>query len=465
MGLWLARGVAFSVHFGDFIVEQQPSEIWARAVRHLAEHLPQDVFERWIAVIEAQALDGDTLVLTVPLGYYQWWVEANYLPLIRQALASVCGRELQVSFRVESTKRLPEPALRLAEAEPLRPARAAAELLFDPKHTFETFVVGPSNSFAHAASLAVAQSPGISYNPLFIYGGSGLGKTHLIQAIGRFIGHTNPKSRVIYISSEAFFNEYVDSLQKKSSNQFRKKYRSADVLLIDDVHFLIGKDAMQEEFFHTFNALHGNRKQIVMTCDRPVNEMVGLEQRLVTRFQWGQVTQIEKPDVETRVAILRKKQEQMNLRIPDDVLMYLAEHIRSDVRHLEGALTRVTAYASLTRNPVTITSVEQLLRDLFDQERQNALTMETIQRTVAEYFDIRLADMTSKQRPQSIAFPRQVAMYLCRELTDYSFPSIGDAFSRNHATVLHACALVTKRAAAEPEFRQTLSLLRHKLGR
>lgn len=445
-------------------MDQHPAVIWARAIKHLAERMPKDVFDRWIAVIEARALEGDTLVLTVPLGYYQWWVEANYLTLIRQALTSVCGHELEVVFRVDDSKRPAEAAALMVEPEPPRTNKPTPELLFDPKHTFETFVVGPSNSFAHAASMAVAQSPGVAYNPLFIYGGSGLGKTHLIQAIGRFIGQSSPKSRVIYISSEAFFNEYVDSLQKKSSNQFRKKYRSADVLLIDDVHFLIGKDAMQEEFFHTFNALHGNRKQIVMTCDRPVNEMVGLEQRLVTRFQWGQVTQIEKPDVETRLAILRKKQEQMNIRIPSEVLMYLAEHIRSDVRHLEGALTRVTAYASLMGYPVTIQIVEQLLRDLFDQERQNALTIETIQRTVAEYYDIRLADMTSKQRPQSIAFPRQVAMYLCRELTDYSFPSIGESFSRNHATVLHACALVNKRLEAEPEFRQTVSLLRHKLG-
>ena len=445
-------------------MDQQSAGIWTCAIKYLAERLPKDVFSRWIAVIEPQTVENDAIILTVPLGYYQWWVESNYLPLIRQALASACGRELRVIFKVDGTKRSPDLPPQIVESPVTRTPKASSDLLFDPQHTFETFVVGPSNSFAHAASLAVAQSPGVAYNPLFIYGGSGLGKTHLIQAIGRSIYHASPKSRVIYISSEAFFNEYVDSLQKKSSNQFRKKYRSADVLLIDDVHFLIGKDAMQEEFFHTFNALHGNRKQIVMTCDRPVSDMVGLEQRLVTRFQWGQVTQIEKPGVETRIAILRKKQEQMNIRISDEVLMYLAEHIRSDVRHLEGALTRVTAYASLMGYTVTVPIVEQLLRDLFDQERQNTLTMETIQRTVAEQYDIRLADMTSKQRPQSIAFPRQVAMYLCRELTDYSFPSIGEAFSRNHATVLHACSLVTKRMEADPEFRQTISMLRHKLG-
>jgi chromosomal replication initiator protein len=349
-------------------------------------------------------------------------------------------------------------------AELPRPSKPGSELLFDPKHTFDTFVVGPSNSFAHAASLAVAQSPGIAYNPLFIYGGSGLGKTHLIQAVGSFISRQNPKSRIIYTASEAFFNEFVYSLQQKNTNSFRKKYRSVDVLLLDDVHFLIGKEAAQEEFFHTFNALHGNHKQLVMTCDRPVNEMVGLEQRLVTRFQWGQVTQIEKPDVETRLAILRKKQEQMNIRVSDEILMYLAEHIRSDVRHLEGALTRVTAYTSLMGYQVTLQVVERLLRDLLDQEQQKVLTIETIQRAVAECYDIRLADMTSKQRPQAIAFPRQVAMYLCRDLTDHSSPSIGNAFSRNHATVLHACTLINHRMAADPELRQTISKLRQKLG-
>jgi chromosomal replication initiator protein len=446
-------------------VDKKPAEIWEQARGLLAERMTSDVFDRWIAVIEAQALDGQTLVLTVPLGYYQTWVESNYLALIRQALASVCGRELNVAFRVDASKRAAEASQPSAAPEPVRTSRAAQEIPFDPKLTFDTFVVGPSNNFAHAASLAVAQSPGVAYNPLFIYGGSGLGKTHLIQAIGRYISQQSPKSRVIYISSESFLNEYLDALSKKSTLNFRKKYRSVDVLLIDDIQFLIGKDALQEEFFHTFNALHGNRKQLVMTCDRPVNEMVGLEQRLVTRFQWGQVTQIEKPGVETRMAILQKKQEQMNIRIADDVLLYLAEHIRSDVRHLEGALTRVTAYASLMGHAVTLNSVEQILRDLLDQERQSALTIEVIQRAVAEYYDIRLADMTSKQRPQSIAFPRQVAMYLCRDLTDHSLPAIGEAFSRNHATVMHACSLITSRMGADGDLRQTISMLRHKLGR
>jgi chromosomal replication initiator protein len=446
-------------------VDQKPAVIWEQARSLLAERMTRDVFDRWIAVIEALALDGQTLVLTVPLGYYQTWVESNYLALIRQAIASVCGRELNVAFRVDASKRAVEASQPVAAPEPVRAAKATSEIPFDPKLTFETFVVGPSNNFAHAASLAVSQSPGVAYNPLFIYGGSGLGKTHLIQAIGRSISQQNPKSRVIYISSESFLNEYLDALAKKSTLNFRKKYRSVDVLLIDDVQFLIGKDALQEEFFHTFNALHGNRRQLVMTCDRPVNEMVGLEQRLVTRFQWGQVTQIEKPGMETRMAILQKKQEQMNIRIADDVLLYLAEHIRSDVRHLEGALTRVTAYASLMGHPVTIESVEQILRDLLDQERQNALTIDVIQRTVAEYYDIRLADMTSKQRPQAIAFPRQVAMYLCRDLTDHSLPAIGEAFSRNHATVMHACSLITTRMSADGDLRQTISTLRHNLGR
>ncbi len=446
-------------------MDQKPAVIWEQARSLLAERMTRDVFDRWIAVIEALALDGQTLVLTVPLGYYQTWVESNYLALIRQAIASVCGRELNVAFRVDASKRAVEASQPVAAPEPVRAAKATSEIPFDPKLTFETFVVGPSNNFAHAASLAVSQSPGVAYNPLFIYGGSGLGKTHLIQAIGRSISQQNPKSRVIYISSESFLNEYLDALAKKSTLNFRKKYRSVDVLLIDDVQFLIGKDALQEEFFHTFNALHGNRRQLVMTCDRPVNEMVGLEQRLVTRFQWGQVTQIEKPGMETRMAILQKKQEQMNIRIADDVLLYLAEHIRSDVRHLEGALTRVTAYASLMGHPVTIESVEQILRDLLDQERQNALTIDVIQRTVAEYYDIRLADMTSKQRPQAIAFPRQVAMYLCRDLTDHSLPAIGEAFSRNHATVMHACSLITTRMSADGDLRQTISTLRHNLGR
>ena len=451
---------------GVYIVEKNCARIWAKANGYLAEKLPKDVFDRWIAVIDAHALEADTLILTVANDFYQSWLEENYLPLIRQAIASVCSQNLNIVFRVDAARTAAAAAARPATAAEERPAlKTRTEPSFNSKYTFESFVVGPSNSFAHAASLAVAQSPAIAYNPLFLYGGSGLGKTHLMQAIGHYVSQQQARARVFYTSCEAFFNDYVESLQRKTSIQFRRKYRTIDVLLIDDVHFLAGKEGMQEEFFHTFNALYENRKQIVMTCDRPVNEIPGLEQRLLTRFQWGQMTQLEQPDMETRMAILCKKQEEMKLKLPNEMLLFIAEHIRSNIRSLEGALIRVTSYASLLGHVPSIEIVETQLRDILDQEKKRDITMESIQRAVAEHYDIRLGDMTSKQRPQAIAFPRQVAMYLCRNLTTHSLPTIGEAFGRNHATVMHACALVNTRVKTDPDLRQTLAVLRQRLGR
>ena len=443
-------------------MEKNYAQLWSKAIGYLAEKLPKDIFDRWIAVIVPHALEGDTLILTVANDFYQSWLEENYLPLIRQAIASVCSQEIKIALRVDATRTLAVPAAPVEE----RPApKAKLEPLFNARYTFDTFVVGPSNSFAHAASLAVAQSPARAYNPLFLYGGSGLGKTHLMQAIGQFVSQQQPRARVAYTHCEEFFNDYVEALQRKTTIQFRRKCRTIDVLLIDDVHFLAGKQGLQEEFFHTFNALYENHKQIVMTCDRPVNEIPDLEQRLLTRFQWGQMSQLEQPDMETRMAILCKKQEEMKLKLPNELLLFIAEHVRSNIRSLEGALIRVTSYASLLGRIPSIEVVENQLSDILDQEKKREITLESIQRAVAEQYDIRLGDMTSKQRPQAIAFPRQVAMYLCRDLTDHSLPSIGEAFGRNHATVMHACSLVNNRMKTDAALRQTVAVLRQRLGR
>ncbi len=445
-------------------MDTHASTLWSQACKHLGETLSKDVFDRWIAVIEPQTLKHDTLTLSVANDFYQSWLEENYLSLIRNAILAVCGEELSIQFTVDSSKRSAPAAETAADKRPAEHGRrAATPTVLNPKYTFESFVVGPSNSFAHAASLAVAESPARAYNPLFIYGGVGLGKTHLMQAIGQYV-QSRARMSVCYTSSEAFTNDYIDALQKKALVQFRKKYRSIDVLLIDDIHFLAGKERMQEEFFHTFNALHESHKQIVLTCDRPASEIPGLEQRLVSRFEWGLVTELETPDTETRIAILRKKQEQLHLSLPDDVILYVAEHVRSNIRRLEGALIRVASYASLTGRETTVETLEYLLRDTLDQEQHEALTIETVQRTVAEYYDIRLGDMTSKQRPHSIAFPRQVAMYLCRTLTEQSLPTIGNAFGRNHATVLHAYRLVSNKLKADPAFRQTVTVIKQRLG-
>ncbi|MFH0907412.1 MAG: chromosomal replication initiator protein DnaA [bacterium] len=443
------------------------SSVWAKACKHLSDTLSKDVFDRWISVIEVRELNDEKITLSVQNNFYQSWLEENYLSLIQTAVTAACGRDLKIDFQIDRTtsvaeisaRQLQKPVEREKSSSHQRPAPA-----LNPKYTFDTFVVGPSNSFSHAASLAVAQSPGRAYNPLFLYGGVGLGKTHLMQAIGQYVA-SNHKVSISYISCETFTNEYIDALQKKALVQFRKKYRNVDVLLIDDIQFLGGKERMQEEFFHTFNALFDNHKQIVMTCDRPASEIPGLEHRLVSRFEWGLVTELEPPDVETRIAILRKKQEQLNLHLPDEVVNYLAEHIRSNIRRLEGALIRAVSYSSLTGRPLTIDVLEYLLRDTLDQEQENILTVEEIQKVVADYFDLRMGDMTSNRRPRAIAFPRQVAMYLCREMTGQSLPSIGTAFGRNHATIMHGCGVVKERLKADPSFRQSMMVLQQRLAK
>ena len=441
------------------------SKIWRTTCKELSTTLSKDVYDRWIAVIEANEVRDDELVLHVANDFYQTWLVENYLSLIQNAVSAAAGKDLRIAFAVDRTHKsalstTSEPPRRKVQ----RKRKDAERPSLNQNYTFDRFVVGPSNSFAHAASLAVAQSPARAYNPLFIYGGVGLGKTHLMQGIGHHaLGHH--ESSVCYISSEAFTNDYIDALQRKALVEFRRKYRNVDILLIDDIHFLGGKERLQEEFFHTFNALFDNHKQIVMTCDCPASEIPGLEQRLVSRFEWGLVTELETPDIETRIAILRKKQEQLKISLPDEVLGFLAERIRSNIRRLEGALIRTATYASLTENPLTVENLEYLLRDTLDQESKDAVTMETIQKTVAEYYDIRMGDMTSKRRPQSIAFPRQMAMYLCRDMTQHSLPEIGCAFGRNHATVLHACRLIERRCSEDSALRQTVATLRQRLGR
>lgn len=440
---------------------------WPKICQALKEQLNADVYARWIAVINPRKLEADTLVLSVSNDFYQSWLEENYLPLIKDAASRICGCDLKVVLEVhpevlsavppaEGTTKNPA-ADRPGSARALRPGEKAGPGAgpLNPKYLFASFVVGPSNEFAHATSLAVAQAPGKAYNPLFIYGGTGLGKTHLMQAIGHYV-HGHSKAHVNYISCEALMNEYIDSLQNRRVKHFRDKYRNSDLLLVDDIHFLTKTAALQEEFFHTFNVLFDAHKQIVMTSDRPVNEISHLEQRLVSRFEWGLVTELIPPDFETRMAILHFKQQTMKIRLPEDIIVFIATHIQSNIRVLEGALIRLTSYASLYRKPVTAQLAEHLLQSTLDQEKKEPVTLMMIQRNVAEYFDIRLADMTSMHRSQSVALPRQVAMYLCRTLTTSSFPEIGMAFGKTHATVLHACRRVRQRIEKETQLKQAV---------
>jgi len=445
-------------------------QLWSKACEFLSAAVTPDIYSRWIGVIEAAGDDeSNHLTLTVPNGFYQDWLEEHYLPLIQKALGAAGAMHLPIVFQVDGSRKVEGVGELVAEVP--RPAKGKGRAgksgnvggALNPRHTFDNFVVGPSNSFAHAAALAVVEAPGRAYNPLFIHGGTGLGKTHLIQAMGEAVLKRG-KGTVCYTSCEDFTNEFIQALQQHELAVFRRKYRNIDLLLIDDIHFLGGKESTQEEFFHTFNSLYQNQKQIVMTSDRPIGEIANLQKRLVSRFEWGLVTEMEMVDLETRVAILRRKREQLNIQLGDEALFFIAQHVKSNIRKLEGSLLRAASYASLTRKPLTNETLEYLLRDTIEQENQTALTIEGIQRMVAEYYDIRLGDMTSKQRPQNIAFPRQVAMYLCREMTEQSLPSIGHGFGRNHATVLHAHRTIGSKMKKDANLRQTILSLQQRLG-
>jgi chromosomal replication initiator protein len=381
--------------------------------------------------------------------------------LLNDVLAQVTGQRLEVEFKVRQSDPLlkgrPEgsatpstetshdrPALKEAPAEDER-SNLLRELSFNPKNTFETFVVGSNNTFAHAAAMAVAQAPGKSYNPLFVYGGVGLGKTHLLHAIGQYVVNHKKGARVSYVSTEKFTNEFIDAIQNNQLVRFRRRYRQTDVFLIDDVQFLAGKERIQEEFFHTFNTLHEARKQIVMTCDRPASEIQGLEQRLVSRFEWGLVTDLQPPDVETRLAILRKKAEREPVGAPDDVLSYIATHITNNIRELEGALHRVLAYSSITQMALTLPVAEKVLGDLITANAPRPITPKLILEATAEMFGLSIHDLRGKSRSRPLVTARQIAMYVLREMTDFSYPAIGREFGdRDHTTVMHAVTKISK---------------------
>ena len=434
--------------------------------------LTADIYNLWFAPVRATRFEEEMLTLQVGNDFCEVWLKDNYLDLIRDILARTSGQPLNVKFQIADSQWDPKSAVASAAEPPkedpnsVERAGSVRELAFNPKNTFDTFVVGNNNTFAHAAAIAVSQSPGKSYNPLFLYGGVGLGKTHLLHAIGQHVVAHKKGARVTYLSSEKFTNEFIDAIQNNQLVRFRKKYRHTDVFLIDDIQFLAGKERIQEEFFHTFNTLHEARKQIVLTCDRPASEIQNLENRLVSRFEWGLVTDMQPPDVETRLAILRKKEKVMGVQLPDEILNFLAERIRTNVRRLEGALVRVASFASLTGKKISIEVVEHMLGEILQEEGRFSVSIEIIQKKVAEHFDIRLADMSSKRRPENIAFPRQIAMYLARHMTESSLNTIGEAFGgRDHGTVLHACRQVQGRMQVDASVRQKVNYLEKQLLR
>lgn len=433
----------------DKIIDQNAVDAWSKVLESLEKELSPHVFERWLKPAKPLRLNNGELTVSVPDEFFKGWIQDHYSHNILLALKETGnGADMSLSLEVseEEAKPTNSQSSFAAKTAPTQAqaAAAASEFGLNPRYTFESFVVGPSNRFAQAASLAVAESPAKAYNPLFIYGPVGLGKTHLMQAIGHDILSRNPKTRVLYITSEKFTNELINAIKTGTTLKFREKYRSVDVLLIDDIHFIAGKEATMEEFFHTFNALYDAHKQIVVSSDKPPKEISHLEERLVSRFEWGLVTDIQPPDYETRTAILQKKAERENIRIPDSVTAFIADKIKSNIRELEGALIRVVAYSKLVGKDVDEAVASEVLKDLI-VENQKKITVDLIQRKVAEYFEVRPSDMTAKRRSKNVVYPRHLAMYLCREMTGLSYPEIGEQFGgRDHTTILHAYQKIKK---------------------
>lgn len=442
--------------------------IWQACCEQLKTILSDDIYDRWIAVIQPLSIEENNLQLAVANDFYKDWLEENYLPLIDKALILIGHEELTATLTVDVQRfdhatSNEKPAVEAPKKERTMRISNKSKNNLNPTYTFDSFVIGENNQFAHAAAMAAATSPSRTYNPLFIYGGVGLGKTHLMQAIGNYVAQQKNRAKVRYITCESFTNEYIDALQNNNVSAFRKKYRKIDLLLIDDIQFLDGKNRLQEEFFHTFNTLFESHKQIILTSDRTPSEMSGLAPRLISRFEWGLVTELIKPDVETRIAILRKKAASMQVHIDNTLIDYLAQKISSNIRSLEGALIRIATFNSLTHQEITIERIDQLLHDLIGKDECMPISVDLIQKTVADYYDIRLSDLTGKKRSKDIVWPRQVAMHLSRTLTKNSFPSIGQKFDRNHATVLYAHEQVNSRANQDRQLEQTLALLTEKI--
>ncbi|MGE5403494.1 MAG: chromosomal replication initiator protein DnaA [Candidatus Saccharibacteria bacterium] len=420
--------------------------IWDKVLDSLRSEIGLTSFEAWFSNTSFESFENNQFCISLPDLFTKEWIESRYIPLLKEKVSAYFSHPVRIKLTVKNTQVIENKSQ------------------LNPKYTFDSFVVGNSNRFAHAACFAVAESPAKAYNPLFIYGGVGLGKTHLMQALGHHILVKSNNMNVVYVSSEQFTNELINSIRDDKTSDFRAKYRNIDVLLIDDIQFLAGKERTQEEFFHTFNALYEANKQLVISSDRPPREIPTLEDRLRSRFEWGLITDIQTPDLETRVAILRKKAQLESLDIPDDVIFYIANYIQSNIRELEGAINRVVAYSNFTGMQISIEVTSEALKDILPPPTPKKITIELIQELVAEYFSLNIADLVSKRRTRQLAFPRQIAMYLSRELTDSSLPTIGEHFGgRDHTTALHAYDKISKDAKNDPVLEKILKELSVKI--
>lgn len=444
-------------------------DIWEKTLNIIKGELTEVSFNTWLKCIEPIFMDGENIILGVPNDFTKGILETRYQNLIANGLKLVTSRKYNLEFLLNNEENIKainskhQLQNKSTDQKNMNSDDLNSQLL-NPKYTFDTFVIGNSNRFAHAASLAVAESPAKAYNPLFIYGGVGLGKTHLMHAIGHYILDANPRLKVVYVSSEKFTNELINSIKDDKNVTFRNKYRNIDILLIDDIQFIAGKERTQEEFFHTFNDLYEANKQIIISSDRPPKEIPTLEDRLRSRFEWGLIADIQPPDFETRIAILKKKADVENLSIPNDVMVYIANRIQSNIRELEGALIRVVAYSSLANREISVDLADEALKDIISNKTKQ-VTVDLIQDVVASYFNLRVDDFKSKRRTRNVAFPRQIAMYLARKLTDLSLPKIGDEFGgRDHTTVIHAYEKISGDLENDDGLRETINELNKKLG-
>ncbi|GAA0123625.1 chromosomal replication initiator protein DnaA [Clostridium faecium] len=441
-------------------------ELWEKTLNTLKGELTEVSFNTWIKSIEPISLEDSNLRLGVPNNFTKDILENRYKELIINSIKAVSSKTYNIEFFIISEEAIEkESSKKQEERKSSLAVNDEMSAILNPKYTFDSFVIGNSNRFAHAASLAVAESPAKAYNPLFIYGGVGLGKTHLMHAIGHYIQNGNSKSKVVYVSSEKFTNELINSIKDDKNVDFRNKYRNVDVLLIDDIQFIAGKERTQEEFFHTFNALYEANKQIILSSDRPPKEIPTLEDRLRSRFEWGLIADIQPPDFETRIAILKKKADVENLNIPNEVMVYIATQIKSNIRELEGALIRIVAYSSLTNREINVDLAAEALKDIISSRNSRQITIELIQDIVSSYYSLKIEDFKSSRRTRNVAFPRQIAMYLCRKLTDTSLPKIGEEFGgRDHTTVIHAYEKISQSLKKDENLQNTVAELTKKIN-
>lgn len=441
--------------------------VWQEALQYIQGKVPRQVYDTWFIPTRLDRIENSTAHIGVPNKFFGDWLHTHYAPLLVEAVSSARGGgNVSVSFVISQ-----KPASRLVEPQAASiPSKASGQMKsrrgiqLNPKYTFENFVVGAGNQFAHAACMAVSEQPGKTYNPLFIYGGVGLGKTHLLNAIGNHVAERTDL-RIAYLTTEQFTNEVINSIRYDKMTDLRKRYRHIDMLMIDDIQFLVGKERTQEEFFHTFNSLYEGHKQIVLSSDRFPKDMPDIEERLRSRFEWGLIADLQPPDVETRIAILRKKSEDEGITLPEDVIQFLAGAMKSNIRELEGSLVRLGAYASLTGQVITLDMAKNVLRDLIG-DKKKIVAMDDIQEAVCTQFHVKMSELKSRRRSKTLVHPRQIAMFLCRELTDASYPEIGRQFGgKDHTTIIHACRQVSKAKEADTALHTTLETLKEHILR